>query len=60
LESKQWHDKGLQECDTESTECRSSRTRVIRNVILMLQRVNSSKTKIVKRTILMPHSVEVA
>ncbi len=34
--------------------------RIIRNVILMLQRVNSSETRIVKSIILMLQSVEVA
>jgi hypothetical protein len=47
-------------CETDSTECRRSRTRIVRNMILMLQRVNSNIMKIIKITILMLHSVKIA
>jgi hypothetical protein len=53
-------DKDSQEYSTKDTECRSSKTRIIENKILMIQSINSSKTRIIRNMILILQSVEVA
>jgi hypothetical protein len=52
--------KGRQEDIADAKECRSSRTRIIKNRILMPHSVNSCNARMFRDTILMLQSVEVA
>jgi hypothetical protein len=54
----EYQDKDSQEYNTDATECRSIKTKIFRNRMLMLQNVSSSETRYARNTKLIPQNVE--